>query len=425
MRYPFAVSPAAKPASMHRATRAVNLISKGGIVLLLLMILQACATTPDDADHDLEAELEQTALLTPPAQPGTDQPLPPLLTDGLSAAEINTVDIYRNRIRAVVHITAVRLQRTQERGAFPVGGVGSGFIIDQDGTVVTNQHVVQGAQRLLVTLYDGSRYPAELIGEDPEMDLAVIRFLPGGRELSTIPRGDSTNLQVGQQVLALGNPFGLDGTLTSGVVSALNRPMRTSSGYIMRELIQSDAAINPGNSGGPLLNSRGELVGVNSMMVSPSRGSVGIGLSIPSNTVDRIVTHIIKEGRVNRGWIAIEGITVDRRLATDARLPVASGVLVTRLVPEGNAVTAGLRDGEGGRVVQHGPYRVPVEGDIIVAINGEPIRSVGELFAELESTRPDDDAVLTVLRGSATENLAIRLTERPDDPPEPMLRRPR
>ena len=378
------------------------------VLAVILGLLTGCAGLPVAGPGEAtEAARED----------GAEPPLPPLQTEGLRSDEINAVEIYRTRSRAVVHIAAAGLRSGAEEGSLvPSAGVGSGFIIDQEGTVVTNHHVIRGAQRMLVTLYDGSRYRAEPVGSDPELDLAVIRFNPRGRSLATIPGGDSSGLQVGQQVFALGNPFGLDGSLTTGVVSALNRPMRTSSGYVVRELIQSDAAINPGNSGGPLLNSRGQLIGVNSMIISPSRGSVGIGLSIPYETVQRVVAHILEEGPMVRGWIDIEAIGIEPRLALDGGLPVSQGVLVTRVLDEGNAAIAGLQDGRDGRTIRHGPYRIPVQGDIITAVNDQPVENVGQLLARLEGTRPRETIQLTIVRDGGTENLSIRLSRQPDTP---------
>ena len=342
-----------------------------------------------------------------------EREMPPLRTEGLGEEEIRTVELYRERSRAVVNVTSLRVFTTRFGGAFPETGAGSGFIIDGEGIVVTNHHVVKDGQRLVVTLYDGSHYPARLVGTDPEMDIAVLRFDPQGRKLARIPRADSSELQVGQQAIALGNPFGLEGTLTSGVISALNRPVQTQAGFLMRDLIQTDAAINPGNSGGPLLNSSGEVIGVNTMMVSPLPGSVGIGLAVPSNTVARIVAGILDTGAVRRGWIDIEGVALDPRLARSIGREGQQGILITRAPSGGNADRAGLRDGRDGALVRYGRWRVPVEGDLIVAINDQPVRSVSELLAALEPTRPGERVRVTVRRDGETRDVTLELGERP------------
>ena len=342
---------------------------------------------------------------------------PPLRTEGLGDAELDAVRLYRDSIRGVVNITSLSAFRTRFGGIVPGGGTGSGFIIDQRGTVVTNHHVVQGGQRLVVTLHDGSHYRASVVGTDPELDLAVLRFDPQGRSLTTLPKGDSAHLQVGQTVYALGNPFGLEGTLTSGVVSAVNRPVRIPSGFIMRDLIQTDAAINPGNSGGPLLDSRGRVVGVNTMMISPSHGSVGIGMSVPVNAVDRIVSQIIAEGEVRRGWIAIQGMALSPRLAAAGGLPVSRGILITAVSPGSTAADAGLRGGDADRVLRYGPHRIPQGGDVLLEVNGERVASVAELLASLEATRPGDRADLTLMRDGQRRQVSVTLTDRPDTRP--------
>lgn len=343
-----------------------------------------------------------------------EQPLPPLHIEGLSEEDIRAARIYRDNHRAVVNVTNLSAIRTRFFGTFPSTGTGSGFIIDRRGIVVTNHHVIAGAQRLVLTLYDGSRYPAIVVGSDPEMDLAVLRFDPLGRRLPVINTGDSSRLQVGHRLFALGNPFGLEGTLTSGVVSALNRPVQLESGFIIRDLIQHDAAINPGSSGGPLLDSGGRLVGVNSLMISPSTGNVGIGMAIPVDSARRIVNHILAEGSIARGWIDIEGMALTPRLAANLGIPGRQGILITQTIPDGNAARAGLRDGAEGRHVLHGLMLVPAEADVLVAINGEAVRSVAELFASLEATRPGEDAVLTVLRQGQTLDIPLQLGARPD-----------
>ena len=222
---------------------------------------------------------------TPPEQPVlTEIPpperVPPDYTN-LLEAEKTAVSIYYELNRGVVNITSVSVAYSLFFQAYPQSGSGSGAIIDTDGTVLTNYHVIKGSQQLAVTLYDGSRYLAEIVGVDPENDLALISFDPGGRELVTIPLGVSSNLQVGQLVLALGNPFGLERTLTTGIISGLERPLQNEDSFLLTNLIQTDASINPGNSGGPLLNSAGELIGINTMILSPSAGSVGIGFAGP------------------------------------------------------------------------------------------------------------------------------------------------
>ena len=383
--------------------------------LLLLLLAVALATgcaapIPDRAEPAPEL-LDRVPLpLTLGVPVETERP--PLRTEGLSEREINTVRLYRDRMRGVVNVTSLSAFRTRFGRAFPDAGTGSGFIIDQRGTVVTNHHVVERGQRLLVTLHDGSLYRAELLGSDPELDLAVLRFDPQGRELTTLPRGDSDVLQVGQDVFALGNPFGLEGTLTAGVVSALNRPVQTRSGFIMHDLVQTDAAVNPGNSGGPLMNARGEVVAVNTMMISPLPGSVGIGLAVPVNAVDRIVSQIIQEGRVSRGWIDIQGVALTPRLAASLGMPSQRGILVTGVAPGSPAADAGLRSGDEQRRVRYGAHQIAPDGDVVVAVNGQQTGSVAELLASLEATRPGDRATVTFLRDGERDTVTLTLSSR-------------
>ncbi len=384
------------------ASRGLLLAASGG--------LAACAgwLAPQPAPELLERiEIPYTQGVP------IDPPLPDLQGRGLSEEELITVAIHRERVRAVVNVTSLSAYRSRLSGAFPLGGSGSGFIIDQRGTVITNHHVVQGAQRLIVTLYDGSHYPARLIGSDEELDLAVLRFEPQGRRLWVLPRGDSQGLQVGQGVIALGNPFGLDGTLTTGVVSALNRPLQLGSGFIIRNLIQTDAAINPGDSGGPLLNRQGEVIGINSLIVSPSSGNAGVGLAVPIHSAVRVINEILSLGRVVRGWIEIEGVAMDARLVAARGGEPVSGILVTRVLPGGNAAQAGLQDGREGRQVRYGPHRLPIEGDVIVAFAGAPIASVPDLLAALVSSSPGDEVSLSILRAGQRRELKLRLTARP------------
>ena len=380
------------------------------LAILGLILLSSCAHTmgvrpaPEFFDA-IDFEFTQGIPI--------EQAVEAVRTEGLTEDEINTAQVYKANYRAVLNVMSLHAYRTRFGSTFPDSGLGSGFIIKSDGTVVTNYHVVRDAQQVIVTLYDGSRYPAKIIGYDIEMDLAVIRFDPLGRRLTTIAFGDSSLLQVGEKALAFGNPFGLEGTLTTGIVSALKRPLKMQSGFIMSDLVQTDAPINPGNSGGPLLNSRGELIGVNTLIISPSAGSSGIGLAISSNTVNRIVSQLSVSGRVNRGWLDIEGIALNARLAKAAGMSITEGLLITRIIPGGNADVAGLKDGSTGRHIRYGMHRIPVEGDIIVGFNGSRVTGVAELFALLETTRPDQVVTLSIVSNGITRSVELSLSERP------------
>lgn len=392
---------------MIRAMRDASLV----VLIAALAALSGCSTLVG-----IRPAPEDVRFFEPELTEGVpeEQPPAPLRTDGLSADEIAAVTVYRNTVRAVVNVTALSSFRDSFQRRIPVTGTGSGFIIDGQGHVVTNYHVIEQAHSIIITMYDGSNYRATLVGEDRDLDLAVLQFDSHGRKLPTISFGNSDRLQIGQKVFAVGNPYGLEGTLTSGLVSGLRRPMQTASGTIVRNLIQTDAAINPGNSGGPLLDSRGELMGINVMIVSPSGGNVGIGFSIPSNVAARVVAQLLRDGKVTRGWIEIDGIGIDARLAATAGLSVNRGLLVTHVDPNGNAELAGLRDGRGGRFLQHAGVTIPIEGDIILAVDGLPVGSSAEFVGSLESTRPGDVVTLSVLRGNQKVKVRIVLSAVPE-----------
>jgi S1-C subfamily serine protease len=265
-----------------------------------------------------------------------------------------------------------------------------------------------------VTLAGGDRLEAEIVGVDPENDLAVLRFDPGDRELTTIPLGSSANLRVGQKVLAIGNPFSFDRTLTTGVVSGLGRPIQNDNGTIIQGMIQTDASINPGNSGGPLLDSQGNLIGVNTMIYSPSGGSVGVGFAVPVDTAKRVLPDLLAFGRVNRGWIDINPIQLFPELVSFARLPVERGILVSRLVDGGEAEQAGLRGGSRNNAVRYGQTIIYLGGDVIVEIDGTPTNTIAHLYEALEDNRPGDVVDVVYFRGRQRRETTVRLIQRPE-----------
>ncbi len=330
--------------------------------------------------------------------------------------ERENIEIYERLNRAVVNVTTETLALNWFFEPVPQkGGTGSGSIIDKRGYILTNNHVVENAYKVFVTLADGDRYEGEVSGKDPENDLAIIKFDPGDTELTTIPFGSSANLKVGQKVLAIGNPFAFERTLTTGIISGLGRPVRASGIFVIRNMIQTDASINPGNSGGPLLNSHGELIGVNTMIYSPSGGSVGIGFATPVDTARRVVPELIAYGRVRRGWIDVVPVELQPQLARAARLSRDSGILVSQVAPGGNAEKAGIRGGSRSRAVRYGRDVVYLGGDIIVRIDGEEIELISDYFGALEDTKPGDVARVVVLRNGKEISLDVKLSERPDN----------
>ena len=326
--------------------------------------------------------------------------------------EENNIQIYERLNEAVVNITSVTFEYNWFLEPIPREGTGSGSIIDQRGHVLTNYHVIKGAEELFITLADGSSHEGQVVGVDPENDLAIIKFEPNGRGLTIIPFGNSGQLKVGQKVLAIGNPFALDRTLTTGIVSGLGRPVKTDSGIVIREMIQTDASINPGNSGGPLLNSRGEMIGVNTMIFSPSGGSVGIGFTVPIDTARRIIPDLIRYGRVNRGWIDIIPVQLFPALVRYARLPVSKGILISKVDAGSTAEKAGLRGGS--NAVRYGRSIIYLGGDIIIEVDRLEITSLYDLLGALEDNKPGEMVEVKVLRGRKEINLQVKLSKRPE-----------
>jgi len=334
-----------------------------------------------------------------------------------SNEESQNIDVYSRLNEAVVNITTEIVAVNWFMEPVPQdGGSGSGSIIDTRGYVLTNNHVVKDAYKLYVNLADGTRYEAKVVGTDPESDLAIIKFdPPRGVTLSVIPYGDSTRLKVGQRVLAIGNPFGLERTLTVGIVSGLGRPVQEDANTILRDMIQTDASINPGNSGGPLLNSRGEMIGVNTMIYSPSGGSVGVGFAIPIKTAKRIVPDLIKDGKVRRGWIDIDGVQLFPELVDYMKqngYPVTTdkGLLVSQAKKGGNADRAGIRGGS--TAVRYGRSVFYVGGDIITMVDGVPVSSLAEFYAALEDNKPGDRVAVEYWRSGKKIQGEILLSDR-------------
>jgi len=324
--------------------------------------------------------------------------------------EENTIHVYEKAKSTVVNIISRSVSYDFFMTPIPQEGSGSGSIIDLNGHIVTNYHVVQGAQRLDVTLSDGTQWDAKLVGTDPLSDLAILRISAPHNRLSVAPIGDSRFLKTGQKVLAIGNPFGLEQTLTTGVVSSIRKTLQ-AGGVELENVIQTDAAINPGNSGGPLLNSSGELIGINTAIFTPSGGSVGIGFAIPIHTAQRIIAELINKGYVSYPWMGIEMQTLFPRFAQALRLPVQEGVLLVRVVKDGPAEKAGLRGGT--RQVRIGNSILIIGGDIITHIAETPVTSVEELSREIRHHKPGTTVLFTIIRGNKKQQVNIELGERP------------
>jgi putative serine protease PepD len=338
---------------------------------------------------------------------------PARAASGLTPEEEIVIGIYRAVSPGVVHITSTVLSQDFLFRIVPERGTGSGFIVDDRGYILTNNHVVENADSLEVTLADKSKVPAKLIGRDSNNDLAVIRVAVPREKLTLLKLGDSDQLQVGQMAIAIGNPFGLDRTVTRGVVSALGRSLKAETGRQIRNVIQTDAAINPGNSGGPLLNSRGEVIGINTAIFSPSGGSVGIGFAIPVNTAKKLLPLLIARGRASHPWLGISGSDVTPNLAKTLNLPVKEGVMIAQVAPNGPAARAGLRGSQ--RRVRVGNYMMNVGGDIIQALDGQKIAGVDDLTAFLdEHKKVGDDVRVDFLRDGKPQTMTVRLGELPE-----------
>ena len=337
------------------------------------------------------------------------------------ALEARVIEIYDDASPSVVNITSRTYIRYGYMGTVPEEGTGSGFIYDTDGYIVTNYHVVEAAEELLVTLADGRVYDAQVVGADPTNDLAVL-YIDANVELPAPLRvGDSTDLQVGQFVVAIGNPFGLDQTLTTGVVSALGRVIESpEDNRFIGEAIQTDAAINPGNSGGPLLDLQGRLIGVNSQIISPSGASSGIGFAVSSATVQRVVPQLISRGYYAHPWLGADLMPLTPAIVevlrqADVIVPVDQGLQVYDTQTGSPAANAGIR-GASGWVRVGRRSQLPVGGDILTAIDDQPIGDLQDLTIYLEmETAIGDTVELTILRDGKEMRVAVKLTERPQE----------
>jgi S1-C subfamily serine protease len=346
------------------------------------------------------AVAQQRAVLGPSAavEPRDVVPRGPL-----SADERNTIAVFEGVSSSVVYITTVQYVRELfSRNVMRVPqGTGSGFVWDEQGRVVTNYHVIRGAQEALVRLGDQRSFPARLVGASPEHDIAVLQIDVPQDLPAPIPIGSSEELRVGQTVLAIGNPFGLDHTLTTGIVSALNRSVENELGGMIENVIQTDAAINPGNSGGPLIDSAGRLVGINTMIYSPSGAYAGIGFAVPVDTINRVVPRIIGYGRYVRPTLGVEADDrVSRQLFGDDG---PGGVLVLNVAPGSPAARAGLRPSQ---IERNGNI---VIGDVIAALDGEPVESEADLVNELDEREFGDRVTLTVIRNERRVEVPITL----------------
>jgi S1-C subfamily serine protease len=365
---------------------------------------------------------QQEPTSTPPPTPTpivivvTPTPLPQEMLEAADVEEQRVIAVYQRTSPAVVNITTQVLRRSFFFGLIPEEGSGSGFVYDGEGHIITNYHVVEDADEIVVSFGGDKELPAKIVGVDPPNDLAVLQVdeLPEGAE--PIPLGDSDALQVGQRAIAIGNPFGqFERTLTVGVVSAINRTLKTDGDQVLRGVIQTDAAINRGNSGGPLLDSSGRLIGVNTALFSPTGTSAGVGLAIPVNKLKEIVPELIQNGRFPHPWLGIEGLGYELypELAQALDLPVDQGLLIAQLYRNSPAAQAGLR-GATEEVIYRQRWLL-VGGDILTAIDSVPLRNWDDLDAYLqEQTEVGQTVTLTIWRGDQEMTIEVKLGEMPE-----------
>jgi S1-C subfamily serine protease len=385
------------------------------VMLIVLLVASGCGLQGLVGLRPMEA----TATVSPTATPVPASEAP-LVSDlkAAQAVEAQLISVYDAVSAAVVNITSRGYVYGWFRQPIPQEGTGSGFVYDNDGSIITNYHVVQGADELDVTLASGEVYEAKVVGTDPNNDLAVIHIDAGDQLPAALALGDSSQLRVGQFVLAIGNPFGLEQTLTTGVISALGRVIESpdDNGFI-GEAIQTDAAINPGNSGGPLLDLQGRVIGVNSQIISTSGASAGIGFAVSANTLRRVVPELITRGYFPHPWLGLDSVSLTPSTSAALRqagadVPVDEGLLIIDVTSGGPAAKAGLRGGS--RTARIGRYRVPVDGDIIVALGGEAVTDLQDLTLYLERETDIGDTIeLTIIRDGKELRVPVRLEEQP------------
>jgi S1-C subfamily serine protease len=326
--------------------------------------------------------------------------------ESLDAEEQNNINVYRKNISSVVNITSRAVTFDFFYGLVPEEGQGSGFIIDKDGHIITNYHVIANARQVEVTLNNRKKYRAEIVGTDRSHDLAVIQIKAPDLQPTTL--GDSSNLQVGQRVYAIGNPFGLAGTLTRGIVSSI-RSVQEPDGMTIDEAIQTDAAINPGNSGGPLLNGHGDVIGINTMIASNVGQSAGIGFAIPINTAKAVINDLVTLGRVRRPALGVKTLPIDPDLADQLGLAADYGLLIVQAVPGGAADRAGLRGGSERAFLGNVP--IMVGGDLIVGIDEQKIETQQDLAQIMNKHRAGDTVRVDVYRGKKKMQVQVTLGE--------------
>jgi len=373
-------------------------------VFIIFVILFIIPAGSDEAIIEMQNQIDENKLQI---QNQLDEINNSMLTESESET-LSLIEIFEKAEPGVVRVNIQKNQTESE-----VGGVGSGFVFDKKGHIITNAHVIDDATKTVVTFLDGRSYNAEIIGVDEYTDIGVIKVNADFKLLQPLSLGDSSNLQVGEPITAIGNPFGLSGSMTSGIISQIGRLLPSGSGYSIPDVIQTDAAINPGNSGGPLLNMRGDIVGINTAIQSTTGEFTGVGFAIPSQTVAKIVPTLISEGEYKHPWIGISGRDIDPDMAKVLGLNDALGFLIITVVEDSPASNAGLIGSDKTITVEGREYSIG--GDIILAVDGIDVRKIDDILIHLQRVKTvGDDMDLEILRDNRTTNITITLQERPN-----------
>jgi S1-C subfamily serine protease len=375
----------------------------GGLVVLICGLVLIEAGVVDTGD-----ESSSSGVVTPTAlaQPASDS--------GTGNGGLSVNEIYERDAQGVAFIRAQVVQSSESVFGLPQQqestATGSGFLIDNDGHILTNAHVVEGAKSVTVQLGDEDPQDAEVVGTDPSTDIALLK-VDDTQGVNPLPLGDSAEAQVGDPVVAIGNPFGLDRTVTTGIVSALQRQIQAPNGFSISDVIQTDAAINPGNSGGPLIDGAGRVIGINSQIESQSGGNVGIGFAVPIQTAIDVVSQLEDGGEVHRAYLGITGGDITPDVAQALNLPVQEGVLVEQVLNGGPADDAGVEGATGQATV--GGQTVPIGGDIITKVDGNEVTGMDDVISAVNEHKPGDELTLTVSRDGQQQDLTVKLGDRP------------
>ena len=366
-----------------------------GAVLVIAIVAVLFVSPPESLKPDITVSNENTSIAIAEVTP-------------FYSESLSLIEIFERSEPGVVRVN-VQKNETDE----VVGGIGSGFVFDKKGHIITNAHVIKDAVKVVVTFLDGRSYNAEIIGTDEFTDLAIIKVNADLALLHPLSIGDSSNLKVGEQIAAIGNPFGLSGSMTSGIVSQLGRLLPSGAGYSIPDVIQTDAAINPGNSGGPLLNMRGEIVGINTAIQSATGEFTGVGFSIPSQTVAKIVPTLIEKGEYKHPWIGISGRDIDPDMANVLNLKDAVGFLIITVVDDSPASNAGLIGSD--KTIEVEGVNYPIGGDVILSVDGIEVRKIDDILIHLQRAKTvGSEMILEILRDGRTTNVTIVLQERPN-----------